>query len=150
MTTPEMIDTALAPMLADASIQVVNLMAPIETPEEHQDPNEIKVVTDLANNALYFSRQPIPTLARGGQSAAATAKQVCIIPFRRDFLFEFDELEPTPLEVAESIDMLRVLEHGHKVRMVPTDAISFSVDTELDRQRVEQAMANDPLMKSYL
>jgi 3-deoxy-manno-octulosonate cytidylyltransferase (CMP-KDO synthetase) len=150
MTTPAMIDTALAPMLEDESIQVVNLIAPIETPEEHADPNEIKVVTDLAGNALYFSRQPIPTPSRAGNAKAPIGKQVCIIPFRRDFLFEFDALAPTPLEIAESIDMLRVLEHGRKVRMVPTDAISFSVDTEADRQRVEAAMVGDPLMSKYL
>ncbi|MEE8042241.1 MAG: 3-deoxy-manno-octulosonate cytidylyltransferase [Pseudomonadales bacterium] len=150
MTTPEMIDTALAPMLNEPSIQVVNLMAPIATAEEHADPNEIKVVTDLASNALYFSRQPIPTRARAGQAAPPISKQVCVIPFRRDFLLEFDTLAPTPLEIAESIDMLRVLEHGRDVRMAPTDAVSFSVDTESDRQRVERAMTGDPLMASYL
>jgi 3-deoxy-manno-octulosonate cytidylyltransferase (CMP-KDO synthetase) len=148
MTTPEMIDTAVAPMRSDPSVQVVNLMAPIATAEEHADPNEIKVVTDLASNALYFSRQPIPTRALG--KAAPIAKQVCVIPFRREFLLEFDALTPTPLEIAESIDMLRVLEHGRDVRMAPTDAVSFSVDTESDRQRVEQAMTGDPLMASYL
>lgn len=154
MTTPEMIDTALAPMQSDPSVEVVNLMAPIATAEEHADPNEIKVVTDLASNALYFSRQPIPTRGRVGQvgvgRAAPISKQVCVIPFRRGFLLEFDSLAPTPLEIAESIDMLRVLEHGRDVRMVPTDAVSFSVDTESDRQRVERAMTGDPLMASYL
>jgi 3-deoxy-manno-octulosonate cytidylyltransferase (CMP-KDO synthetase) len=158
MTTPEMIDTAVAPMLSDPSVQVVNLMAPIATAEEQTDPNEIKVVTDLAGNALYFSRQPIPTRAptgtptRGpdGKATPLASKQVCVIPFRRDFLLEFDTLAPTPLEIAESIDMLRVLEHGRKVRMESTDVVSFSVDTELDRQRVEQAMLGDPLMASYL
>ncbi len=150
MTTPEMIDTAVGPMWQDPSLQVVNLMAPITSAAEQDDPNEIKVVTDLKGNALFFSRQPIPTRTRPGQSTPAVFKQVCIIPFRRDFLLRFDTLAPTPLEIAESIDMLRVLEHGQNVRMVRTDAISYSVDTESDRQRTEAAMANDPLMDSYL
>ncbi len=149
MTTPEMLDDAVQPMLHDESIPVVNLVAKIETQAEHEDPNEIKVVTDLAGNALYFSRAAIPSNTRGAESPP-WKKQVCVIPFRRDFLFEFDALDPTPLEILESVDMMRVLEHGQAVRMVPTEAVSYSVDTEADRQRVEAAMQGDSLMQSYL
>jgi 3-deoxy-manno-octulosonate cytidylyltransferase (CMP-KDO synthetase) len=67
-------------------------------------------------------------------------KQVCIIPFRRDFLIEYTGLDPTPLEIAESVDMLRVLEHGMKVRMVPTKYASQSVDTIEDLKKVEFLM----------
>jgi 3-deoxy-manno-octulosonate cytidylyltransferase (CMP-KDO synthetase) len=149
MTTPEMVDDAVRPMLGDASIEVVNLVADIATREEHEDPNEIKVVTDLAGNALYFSRAPIPSNTRGAD-APPWKKQVCVIPFRRDFLLEFDALAPTPLEILESVDMMRVLEHGKKVRMVPTSAVSYSVDNEEDHRRVEAAMQDDPVMKGYL
>jgi len=149
MTTPEMIDDAVRPMLADESIRVVNLVADIETQKQHEDPNAIKVVLDLQGNALYFSRAPIPSNTRGAKSPP-WKKQVCVIPFRRDFLLEFDSLAPTPLEILESVDMLRVLEHGQKVRMIPTDAVSYSVDNEADHRRVEAAMQGDPLMKSYL
>ena len=70
-------------------------------------------------------------------------KQVCIIPFRRDYLVEYTKLTPTPLEVAESVDMMRVLEHGMKVRMVPTNFNTQSVDTPADLEKVELLMKND-------
>lgn len=135
MVHPDMIGEAVAPMLDDTSIPVVNLLAPISDESEHQDRNCIKVVCDLESNALYFSREPIPTRARGERVAAG--KQVCIIPFRRDYLLEYTKLAPTPLEIAESVDMLRVLEHGGKVRMVPTRHQTQAVDTPEDLQRVE-------------
>lgn len=77
------------------------------------------------------------------------SKQVCVIPFRRDFLLKFNQLEPTPLEIIESVDMNRVLEHGFKVKMVKTDVITYSVDTKDDLRNVEELMKMDPLVKSY-
>lgn len=148
MLRPEMIDEAVAPLLHDDSIMVSNLMAPIKTAVEHDDPNEIKVVTDQNGNAFYFSRAPIPSRYRLGEDVPMN-KQVCIIPFRRDFLLKFNELPPTPLEQAESVDMMRVLEHGYKVKMVPTRFDVYSVDTETDRQKVEQLMQDDDLIKRY-
>jgi 3-deoxy-manno-octulosonate cytidylyltransferase (CMP-KDO synthetase) len=143
-----MIDEAVAPLLEDDSILVSNLMAPLKSASEHDDVNEIKVVVDATGFALYFSREPIPTRRRGTDLVPMN-KQVCIIPFRRDFLLKFNELEPTPLEIAESVDMLRVLEHGYKVRMIPTRYDVYSVDTEEDRQRVETLMAGDRLVPLY-
>ena len=65
-------------------------------------------------------------------------------------LLKYSELEPTPLEVAESVDMMRFLEHGYKVRMVRTEHISHAVDTEADRIMVESIMKEDPLLKTYM
>jgi len=76
-------------------------------------------------------------------------KQVCIMPFSREGLIKFNELEPTPLEIIESIDMNRFLEHGYKVKMVLEDYETYSVDTPADRDRVEEAMKNDPLLNQY-
>jgi 3-deoxy-manno-octulosonate cytidylyltransferase (CMP-KDO synthetase) len=67
-------------------------------------------------------------------------KQVCIIPFRRDYLLEYTDLEPTPLEIAESIDMMRILEHGGIVRMAPTRHNTRAVDTPDDLKNVERLM----------
>jgi 3-deoxy-manno-octulosonate cytidylyltransferase (CMP-KDO synthetase) len=138
MTSSEMISEALAPMLADPGVQVVNLLGAIESEAEFVDRNCIKVVCDLAGNALYMSREAIPTRSR--QPAVPMGKQVCVIPFRRDFLRQYTQLQPTPLEIAESIDMLRVLEHGGRVRMVPTRHQSHAVDTPQDLQLVERLM----------
>ena len=138
LTHPDMIAEAVQPMFDDASVQVVNLLAPISGAEEFEDRNCIKVVCDLALNAIYFSREPIPTRVRG--AAIPMGKQVCIIPFRRDFLLEYTRMTPTPLEIAESVDMLRILEHGLKVRMAPTRHQTQSVDTPEDLVRVAHLM----------
>ena len=139
MIHPEMISEAIAPMLRDPSVQVVNLLGRINSTEEFEDRNCIKVVCDLHGNALYFSREPIPTRCR--TPTVPMGKQVCIIPFRRDFLLRYTRMAPTPLEIAESVDMMRVLEHGLSVRMVPTRYDVHAVDTPADLAIVEQLMA---------
>ena len=142
---PEMITQALAPIRADPSILITNLLGTIRDEAEFEDRNCIKVVCDLQSDALYFSREPIPTRAKVRD--IPMGKQICIIPFRRQFLLDYTRLAPTPLEIAESVDMLRVLEHGLKVRMVPTRHDTQAVDTEADRKRVEQVMAKDPVYR---
>ena len=116
--------------------------------EEFKDPNEVKVVVDKKGFALYFSREPIPSVKKGGKDIPMM-RQLCIIPFRRDFLLTFNNLSPTPLEIIESIDMLRLLEHGYKVKIVPTESNTYSVDTPEDLAKVEQLMKNDPLLAKY-
>ena len=138
MTHPDMIFEAIAPMLSDESINVVNLFAEINTIEEFEDRNCIKVVCDLESNALFFSREPIPT--RSKTDNIKMTKQVCIIPFKRDYLIEYTKLSPTPLEIAESVDMMRVIEHGMKVRMAPTKFNTHAVDTPDDLQKVALLM----------
>ncbi len=149
MVTPAMISDAVDAMLGDPKVEVANLMAPIDDPGDFEDPNEIKVVVARNGDALYFSRRPIPDDSRLGP-ATPRWKQVCIIPFRRDFLFRYLELEPTALERAESIDMNRVLEYGFAVRMVPSRDRTVSVDTREDLEAVERLMAGDPLVGRYL
>jgi len=139
MIHPEMIDEAVKPMLNDDSILVVNLMASLKTREEQNDPNEVKVAVDKQDFAMYFSREPIPSWKKGAKDVPML-KQVCIIPFRRDFLIKFNQLEPTPLEIIESVDMLRAMEHGYKVKMVRTEFQTYSVDTQEDLQHVESLM----------
>ena len=136
MINSDMISEALSPMLDDSKILITNLLGKIESKEEFEDPNCIKVVCDLNNNALCFSREPIPTRAKTEE--IPMGKQICVIPFQRDFLIEYNGLKPTPLEIAESVDMLRVLEHGIKVRMVPTNYNTHAVDTEEDLREVEE------------
>lgn len=139
MTHPDMIQEAVTPMLDNPEIQVTNLLGVIESTEEMDDRNCIKVVCDLGSNALYMSREPIPTRSKVEQ--VPMGKQVCVIPFRRDYLLEYTRLAPTPLEIVESIDMLRILEHGMKVHMVPTQHDTHAVDTPDDLRKVEQLMS---------
>lgn len=148
MVYPEMIDLALEPILKDPSVKVVNLTAPIKSREEHNDPNCPKVVVDKDNFALYFSREPIPSWKKGA-TEVKMLKQVCIMPFTRDFLLKFEELEPTHLEIVESIDMNRILEHGYKIKMVWEDFDTYCVDTPADLQKVEEFMKKDALVPKY-
>lgn len=149
MTHPNMIDTAVAPFHHDATLGCVNLVRKIDHEADYLDFNTIKVVMDQNNNALYMSRRPIPSLAKTGFANTAAYKQVCIIPFRRETLFKYTHLEPTPLEQLESIDMLRLMEHGISIRMVPTEFNTQAVDTTADLLRVEKLMQSDPLLAHY-
>jgi len=150
MTRPEMITDAVAPMLADPMIDCVNLVAPIPNETEVLDRNTIKVVLDQRGDALFFSREVIPTMRYQAYAPGSHQKQVCVIPFRRAALERFAALTPTPLEIAESIDMLRFLEHGYSVRMVPTTVQSHAVDTPKDLKMVESLLAADPYTKTYM
>ncbi len=138
MTHPDMIMESVQPLIDDNNIQISNLLANIDTIDEFKDRNCIKVVCDLESNALYFSREPIPTSSKCNH--INMYKQVCVIPFRRDFLIEYNKMKPTPLEIAESVDMMRVLENGVKIKMVPTKHNTKAVDTQEDLNQVELLM----------
>jgi len=149
MITPEMIQAAVDPFRSDPSTACVNLIHRITTEREFKDPNTIKVVADVNGNALNFSRSPIPPVNLK-DTATKVYKQVCVIGFTRQCLQEFSQLAATPLERAESIDMLRLLEHGRNVRVVETLVATHSVDTRADLQLVETLMKDDPLIRHYV
>lgn len=149
MTHPDMINAAVAPFHADSQLGCVNLVRKIDYETDFRDENTIKVVMNQQGDAIYMSRQPIPTIAKSGFAQTVAYKQVCIIPFRRSLLLEYSQLPPTPLEQLESVDMLRLLEHGHRVKMVKTTFNTQAVDTEADLVRVAKLMKTDPLLASY-
>lgn len=149
MIYPDMIDAAVAPLVENPELVCVNLMALLKTTAEHEDPNEVKVVVDCDNFALYFSREPIPSRKKGATDFPMY-KQVCVIPFRKTFLQIFSGLAETPLEAAESVDMLRALEHGYRVKMVLTARETYSVDVQADLQKVIELMKTDKLAADYV
>lgn len=149
MTHPKMIDTAVAPFRDDPQLNCVNLVRSIDNEADFYNINTIKVIMNQQGDALYMSRQPIPTIDKLGFMQTLTYKQVCIIPFRRTTLFDYTRLPPTPLEQLESVDMLRLLEHGYRVKMVKTEFDTQAVDTEADLARVAKLMKSDPLLASY-
>jgi 3-deoxy-manno-octulosonate cytidylyltransferase (CMP-KDO synthetase) len=148
LVTPRLIDALVRPMQDDPSIQINNLIAKIEDDDEYLDPNVVKMVLDTQGYALYFSREPIPSIKKF-RGAIPRFKQLGIIAFRRSFLLEFNAMTPTPLEKIESVDMLRVLEHGKKIMTVVSPDNIYSVDTKEDLVFVESVMKKDPLMKKY-
>jgi 3-deoxy-manno-octulosonate cytidylyltransferase (CMP-KDO synthetase) len=145
---PDMIDLAVQPLLDESDVFVSNLTAEL-TEQEWTDPGEIKVVCDLKMNAMYMSRAPMPSTDHE-EKRVKWWKQVCIMPFRWHFMKKFNhDLEPTPLELQESIEMIRALQHGYKVRMVPSPYVSKSVDTDEDRHKVEEIMKTDEVYQKY-
>lgn len=151
MTYPEMIENSISPFLSeDEGVICVNLTGRIQTIEEFESPNTIKVVMDEEHFAVYMSREPIPTRQQMPFGQIPAYKQVCIIPFTREGLRLFTQLSPTPLEQAESIDMLRFIEHGYKVKMVETSLSTHAVDTEQDLKLVENLLREDTLTQNYV
>lgn len=145
---PDMIDLAVQPLLVEEDIYVSNLASELSM-AEWKDPAEIKVVCDLKMNAMYMSRAAMPSIDHE-EKRAVWFKQVCIMPFRWHFMKKFNHvLEPTPLELQESVEMIRALQHGYKIRMVHSPYTSKSVDTEADRVVVEQLMSSDAIYNTY-
>lgn len=141
MVQPEMIESAVEPLINDDRILCVNLAALIRTDAEFKNPNTIKVTSDRAGNALYFSRQPIPHSGGLAFMAGHYFKQVCVIAFRQAALAQFAKLPQGPLEMAEAVDMLRFLENGISVRLARTAVETHAVDCPADLAVVAAAMA---------
>ena len=135
LVRPEMVAAAIEPLAKHEALSCVNLVAPIKSDAEFTDPNTIKVVGDRFGNALYFSRQAIPHAAESDRF-----KQVCVIAFRREALAKFAEMPQGPLEIAESVDMLRFLENGIVVRLAQTAADTHAVDCPADLRVVADIM----------
>lgn len=139
MVSPDMIEAAVRPF-TDPGVICTNLSSAIETEKDYMDPNTIKLVVDASGDALYFSRSPIPAATRQPFRRGVAYRQICVIGFRAAFLQEYAGLPPTPLEQEESIDMLRILEHRMRVRIVPIASASYPVDTPADVERVERLL----------
>lgn len=149
MVLPSMLEASVSPIVYKDNISLVNLYSEIKSKTEHEDPNCVKVVVDLQSNAIYFSREPIPSWRKGGKNFPMF-KQVCVISFTRDYLIKYSEMKPTMLEEVESVDMNRVLENGEKICMVKISDESQAVDTPNDLTKAEAFMKNDPLVKTYI
>jgi 3-deoxy-manno-octulosonate cytidylyltransferase (CMP-KDO synthetase) len=149
MLTPGMLVDLTTPALHDSRLKTVNLMSEISSEEEFDNTNVVKVVSDLNDFAMYFSREPIPSKRKHGGKLPMW-KQLGIILFDRDTLLEYIDLPPTPLEIIESVDMNRLLEHGRKIKMIKTKYISCGVDVPADLVYVEERLKEDPLVDGYL
>jgi len=147
LVNPANIDKAIDALKQDDTLNVVNLMSVIETDVEFDDKNNVKVVVDLNGNALYFSREPIPS--RWQEKNVKRLKQLGLIFFTRDSLIWFNQLDRTPLEIIESVDMLRVLENQDRVRMVEVAGENVGVDTLSDCKMAIDMMKKDKLLPLY-
>lgn len=165
LVEPGMIADVVAPLTQDATVRMSTVCRAIADPAEYTNPHVVKVVVDRVGDALYFSRSPIPYGSisygppEGGPHIAssvphvpnvgATAfKHIGMYGYRRDFLLEFAALPQTPLEVAESLEQLRALEHGIRIRTVETRYESSEVDTVEDLERVRRLVAASAASRS--
>ena len=140
---PATIDAAVAPMLADPSLEMSTVSRPLTGVDEFKSPHVVKVVTDLAGNALYFSRSPIPgSAAAAGEPLvpAAARAHVGLYVYRRDTLLKLAALPAAPLEREESLEQLRALANGIRIRVVDTRHVAAGVDTPDDLDRVRSMM----------
>ena len=140
---PGMIDEAVEPLLDDPGLPMSTLMQKITDPRDFDNPNVVKVVTDSKGCALYFSRSRIP-YSRSGESIVLF-EHIGLYVYRKDFLCLLAVLSPTRLEKIESLEQLRVIENGYKIKVIETARISselsgFSVDTPEDLDRINEIL----------
>jgi 3-deoxy-manno-octulosonate cytidylyltransferase (CMP-KDO synthetase) len=154
LIAPETIERAVAALLGDEGASVATTCERVETAADVLGSDVVKVVSDERGHALYFSRSPVPfpreAVRRYGSLAAALEQQPALLDtfrkhtglyvYRRAFLLEYARWPQTALERAESLEQLRVLERGHRIRVVEAASASIGVDTEDDLRRVRALM----------
>jgi 3-deoxy-manno-octulosonate cytidylyltransferase (CMP-KDO synthetase) len=136
----KMIDQAIEPLLFDKEVNVSTLVKRIESVKEWKSPDNVKVVFDYQNYALYFSRSPIPYVRDAVSAKKAIEeneifKHIGLYVFRRESLLKFTKLKPTDLELTEKLEQLRMLEKGIKIKVVVTELDTIGVDTPEDLKR---------------
>jgi 3-deoxy-manno-octulosonate cytidylyltransferase (CMP-KDO synthetase) len=132
---PAAIDAAILPLFHDSGVVMATLKKKIEDPREITDPNVVKVVTNHAGDAIYFSRCAIPFAREEG---GAWFKHIGLYVYERDFLLAYSQLPVGPLERAERLEQLRALENGYPIRVIETEYESLGVDTPEDLERVSR------------
>jgi 3-deoxy-manno-octulosonate cytidylyltransferase (CMP-KDO synthetase) len=155
---PSAIDAAIAPFSEDSTLAMSTLRCPIPTLDELFDISITKVVVDSQNFALYFSKAPIPyhrdgwgpiigmvprLRLTGGTPPAVGWRHIGLYVYRRTFLLEFARLPQTPLERLEQLEQLRALEHGYRIKVVPTQYVSVGVDTPEDVAKVRRLLRGE-------
>jgi 3-deoxy-manno-octulosonate cytidylyltransferase (CMP-KDO synthetase) len=147
---PEMLELLLEPFRSEPGLPCTNLISEIKSEEEFRNYNVVKTVVDLAGNAVYFSREAIPSTSKAGKTVFSKYKQLGIVAFQKAFLIRFTGLPATPLEEVESVDMLRAIEHGFPIRTVKSPWGSIGVDTPADLKKAVDLMKDDDLAPQYV
>jgi 3-deoxy-manno-octulosonate cytidylyltransferase (CMP-KDO synthetase) len=145
LLAPGAIEQAIAPMLGDPSIVMATLGAALDEARDLSNPNVVKVLVDGDGFAIYFSRAPVPFRRQATALGTSVLKHVGMYVYRRAFLLRLAALPRTPLELAESLEQLRAIEHGYRIKVVPTRHQSVSVDTPEDLEHVRRLAADGRL-----
>lgn len=133
---PAAIDAAALALLDDSELPMATLKKRIEISSEVDNPNVVKVVSNLAGDAIYFSRSRIPFFRDGSGSKSIHYKHIGLYVYRREFLLAYSGLPVGPLEQAERLEQLRAIENGYRISVVETEYESLGVDTPEDLERI--------------
>jgi 3-deoxy-manno-octulosonate cytidylyltransferase (CMP-KDO synthetase) len=141
LIAPQMIDEAIHPMIDNPKIDVATLVKKIDAAEDIVNPNVVKVVMDIAGNAIYFSRAPIPYVRNaaevtGNHKQNIYYKHIGLYVYRKEFLLDFASWKESTLEHTEKLEQLRIIEHGFRIKATITHYDSIPVDTPGDADRV--------------
>lgn len=149
MLTPDMIDAVIQPLLADERVPCTVLAMEIHDEAQFRSPDTVKIIHDLRGDVLYTSRSPVPYCEKLTPEVGAR-RIYGIFAFRWWFLQVFIRLQSSPLELIESCDSNRILDHGYRQRIAPYPyRPSFSVDRPSDCGLVEAYLPADPLWGCY-
>lgn len=140
---PEMINSIINSFKEDDTISMSTLKYKIDTMEEIENPNYVKVITDKKGYALYFSRSVIPYPRK--LDIQNYYKHVGIYGYKRDFVVEYAKIEPTPLELSESLEQLRALENGYRIKVMETPYKIIGVDTQEELEKVREYIKENGL-----
>jgi len=141
LLNPKVVDTAISALLEDAATSIASVATPIRNKPDILDPNIVKTVLDFDENALYFSRAPIPWLRDAATKMEVRhLKHLGLYVFQRDALLEYPTLPQGTLEKIEQLEQLRWLENGWKIRIAEVDHDSVSVDVPEDIPKVEKLL----------
>jgi 3-deoxy-manno-octulosonate cytidylyltransferase (CMP-KDO synthetase) len=133
----EVIEKVIELLIEDPSAHMSTAIMRIETELEANNPSVVKCSVDKNGHALYFSRALIPAGLKGFNPSLTYFKHIGIYGYRKDFLLKYGELEQTPLQIAEDLEQLKVLEHGYKIKTALVESHSLSVDNPEDINKVE-------------
>lgn len=140
---PDAISAVIAPLLVDSSLPIVNLLSPLESEDDYMNANIVKAVCNLKGDVIYLTRSPVPFFKN--QVEVPVYRQTGIMAFRKEALIQFSALPETALEKAESVDMLRPIEHGMRIAGVVVNYVTIGVDRPTDVALVESALQKDAI-----
>ena len=138
---PEQVEAMVAPFAADAGVRCVSVLSPLESDEDYRNPNIVKAACNVRGEVMYFSRAPIPYFQRMGP--CPVYRETGLRAFRADFLQQYAAFPETPFERVESIDLMRVVEHGHRITAVITTTPTYGVDRAEDVAIIERLLQED-------
>jgi len=128
----EILRELVEPLLEDSKLQAATPVYKLNNPDLINNPNIVKAVIDKSGFAIYFSRLPIPYIKNGSSADSCFYKHIGIYAYRKEFLLKYAGLLPGPLEKAEGLEQLRIIEYGYHIKTVLTSYNSISIDTKED------------------